>query len=133
MDEKRKIRANRLWKTHSSANMSTTTHQVWQMAAGQAGRFYSDIFLKHDVMFLGPGGFGPYSKSVYSRAVDDSYAGSSIVSNIASFHDNVLPGQIILMRNGHFVKAIGVVADAGYAWNETFDDVYGWDLQHTRR
>jgi hypothetical protein len=37
------------------------------------------------------------------------------------------------MREGHFVKAVGVVAEAKYEWNEAFDDVYGWDLQHTRR
>ena len=103
------------------------------MAAGQAGRFYSDLFLKHDVMFLGPGNFGPYAKAAYARVVDDELAGSGIVSNIASFHDNVSPGQIVLMRNGLRVKAIGIVADTAYEWNETFDDVYGWNLQHTRR
>ena len=37
------------------------------------------------------------------------------------------------MRTGHKVTAIGLVAEADYAWNEAFDDVYGWDLQHTRR
>lgn len=39
--------------------MSADNPQVWQMAAGEEGRFYDDLFLKHDVMFLGPGGFGP--------------------------------------------------------------------------
>ena len=113
--------------------MSTEIPQVWQMAAGEAGRFYSDIFLKHDVMFLGPGYFGPYDAKTYRRAADEGEAGSGIVGNIASFHDNVQPGQIVLMREGHYVKAIGVVADANYEWNETFDDVYGWGLEHTRR
>ena len=113
--------------------MNKAMSQVWQMAAGQAGRFYSDLFLAHDVMFLGPGNFGPYSKAAYARAVSEGLAGSGIVSNIASFHDNVSPGQIVLMRNGLRVKAIGVVADTEYEWNETFDDVYGWNLQHARR
>jgi hypothetical protein len=113
--------------------MNTINQQVWQMAAGQAGRFYSDLFLKHDVMFLGPGSFGPYDAAKYHRAVQEGSAASGIVGNIASFHGNVRPGEIVLMRNGHFVKAIGVVADAEYEWNETFDDIYGWDLQHTRR
>lgn len=103
------------------------------MAAGEAGRFYSDIFLKHDVMFLGPGYFGPYDAEIYRRAVGEGEAGSGIVGNIASFHDNVQPGEIVLMREGHRVKAVGVVADANYEWNETFDDVYGWGLEHTRR
>lgn len=113
--------------------MSIETPHVWQMAAGEAGRFYSDIFLRHDVMFLGPGYLGPYEPETYRRAVDTGEAGSGIVGNIASFHDNVEPGQIVLMREGHRVKAIGVVADARYEWSETFDDIYGWTLQHSRR
>lgn len=107
--------------------------QVWQIAAGQAGRFYSDLFLKHDAMFLGPGDFGAYEAEVYRCAVQNGEANKGIVENIASFHDNVRPGEIVLMRNGLKVMAIGVVADAAYEWNEAFDDVYGWDLQHTRR
>jgi hypothetical protein len=107
--------------------------QVWQMAAGQAGRFYSDIFLKHDVMFLGPGDFGAYEPDVYRRAVQNNEAKKGIVDNIKSFHDNVQPGEIVLMRNGLKLVGVGLVADAAYEWNETFDDVYGWSLQHTRR
>jgi len=113
--------------------MSNTIPQVWQMAAGEAGRFYSDIFFRHDVMFLGPGRFGVYNPKTYADEVRRGFARKAIVANIASFHDNVSPGQIVLMRNGHSVKGIGVVAEAEYEWNETFDDVYGWDLQHTRR
>jgi len=103
------------------------------MAAGKAGRFYSDLFLKHDVMFLGPGWPGRYDAETYRSVVNDGDAGSGIVGSIASFHDNVQPGEIVLMREGHWLKAIGVVGNAGYEWNDTFDDVYGWDLQHTRR
>ena len=107
--------------------------KVWQMAAGQAGRFYSDLFLKHDVMFLGPGDFGAYESEVYRRAVQNGDTPKGIVDNIASFHDNVQPGEIVLMRNGLKVVGIGIVADAPYESNKTFDDVYGWNLQHTRR
>jgi hypothetical protein len=113
--------------------MSTEHPQVWQMAAGAAGRFYSDIFLKHDVMFLGPGYPGPYDPEAYRRAVENGEAGSGIIANIASFHDNVQPGEIVLLREGHLLKAVGVVAEGSYEWNEVFDDVYGWNLQHSRR
>ena len=113
--------------------MSADNPQVWQMAAGEAGRFYSDLFLKHDVMFLGPGSFGAYNADAYRQAVEEGSAGRGIVGNIRNFHDHVQPGEIVLMRTGHLVKAIGVVADAQYEWNEAFDDVYGWTLQHTRR
>jgi hypothetical protein len=113
--------------------MSTEFPQAWQMAAGEAGRFYSDIFLKHDVMFLGPGYYGPYDPKTYRNAVAEGWEGSGIIANIASFHDNVQPGQIVLMREGHYIKAIGVIAEGNYEWSETFDDIYGWELQHTRR
>jgi hypothetical protein len=106
--------------------------QVWQVAAGQAGRFYTDLFLKHDVMFMGPGRFGAYDSNVYGRAVEDGQATSGIVTNIANFCKNTKPGEIVLMRAGHQVKAIGIVTE-GYEWNEVFDDVYGWDVQHARR
>ncbi len=107
--------------------------QVWQMAAGQAGRFYSDLFLKHDVMFLGPGDFGAYDRAIYQNVVKNGWANSGIIANIASFHDNVQPGEIVLMRTGLKVVGIGVVEEAGYEWNEAFDDVYGWGLHHVRR
>lgn len=113
--------------------MNNQIPQVWQIAAGESGRFYSDIFLNHDVMFLGPGRFGPYEAEIYRQAAQSGEAGTGIISSIASFHDDLQPGEIVLMREGHFVKAIGVIADAEYSWVECFDDVYGWDLQHTRR
>lgn len=40
-------------------------NQVWQIACGEKGRRYQRLFLDHDVMFLGPGRFGPYSLSLY--------------------------------------------------------------------
>lgn len=41
--------------------------------------------------------------------------------------------DIVLLRSGHRVVSVGIVSQESYAHNETFDDVYGWDLQHTRR
>ena len=34
--------------------------QVWQIAAGDRCRNYQDLFLKHDIMFMGPGRYGDY-------------------------------------------------------------------------
>src|SRR6185369_13475318 len=100
-----------------TVTMSKTHPQVWQMAAGEAGRLYSHLFLKHDVMFLGPGSFGNYEAETYRRAVESGGAGSGIAANIASFHDNVQAGDLVLMREGHFVKAVGIVAEGKYEWN----------------
>jgi hypothetical protein len=121
-----------LSQTQSQPKFLINREKAWQMAAGEPGRFYSDIFLKHDVMFLGPGHFGKYTADTYRDAVKAGSAKSKIVGNIASFHDDVRPGEIVLMRKGRRVEAIGVVA-SDYDWDETFDDIYGWDLQHFRR
>jgi hypothetical protein len=113
--------------------MVHTTPQIWQMAAGEAGRYYSDLFLEHDIMFLGPGKFKSFHSPTYDEAVNAGLATSGSVAYIKSFYENVRPGDIVLMRKGYRVEALGVVADAEYEWSEDFDDVYGWDLQHTRR
>ena len=41
---------------------------LWQIASGDQGRDYSWLFLKHDLMFLGPGRFGPYEEQKYREA-----------------------------------------------------------------
>ena len=50
-----------------------------------------------------------------------------------SIATTVHAGDIVLQRFGQRVIAIGVVAEDGYEHSTTFDDVYGWDLEHTRR
>lgn len=44
--------------------------QVWQIAAGDRGRNYTDLFLRHDVMFMGPGDYGDYNsnKEAYRKS-----------------------------------------------------------------
>lgn len=104
--------------------------QVWQIGAGSSGRYYSDLFLAHDVMFLGPGRFGPYEFKMYEKS---DWHVKTALNGLHSFCDIVQPGDFVVARNGHYVVAIGMVADEPYLWNEAFDDIHGWDLQHTRR
>jgi len=101
--------------------------QVWQIAAGIRGRNYADLFLKHDVMFMGPGACGDY------KVNKDAYRTISNKSQIKRFATDVKQGDIVLLRFCHRVVAIGKVSEEGYKWNEVFDDVFGWDLQHTHR
>ncbi len=103
--------------------------QVWQIAAGIRSRDYTDLFLKHDVMFMGPGAYGDYNTK------RDAYRTESGANNsqIKSFTSDVKPGDIVLLRFCHRVVAIGKVSEEGYKWNGVFDDVFGWDLQHTHR
>lgn len=96
--------------------------KFWHVSAGKSGRDYSDIFLEHDVMFIGPGDGGPYPTNAYEG-----------IGSLRRFHDKVDPGDIVLMRRGADVIAIGVTHAAGYQHLSAFDDIYGWQLQHTRR
>lgn len=107
--------------------------QVWQIAAGDSTRNYTDIFLKYDCMFLGPGRYGPYSDEVYQPLIEKKLWTRQKISSIKRFATNVNPGDIVLLRKTYQVVAIGIVADSGYEHNNTFDDVFGWDLQHTQR
>lgn len=94
----------------------------WQVSAGRAGRDYSDIFLAHDVMFIGPGDRGVYDSKTYADS-----------PSLQLFHDAVKPGDIVLMRRGDRVIAVGRVQLQDYYHIPAFDDIFGWDLQHTRR
>ncbi len=98
---------------------------VWQIAGGMSGRYFEELFLRHDVMCLGPGDPGEYFHN------PQAYEGEPV----KSFCEEVQPNDIVLLRKGYEVVAIGRVADmeAGYQHDECFDDVHGWDLQHTRR
>jgi hypothetical protein len=109
---------------------------VWQIAAGDAGRDFSWLCRKHDLMFEGPGRYGPYEKELYRKVVDRGEFSAFKIGCIGAFCEDVKPGDIVLLRRGHRVVAIGQVPDPdeeGYRHDETLDDVYGWDLCHTRR
>ncbi len=104
---------------------------VWQIATGDRGRDYSGVFLKHDVMILGPGEYG---------AVDgDNYASgppNSMMRQVHNFAYNPQPGDRVLMRFCHKVIAVGQIPageDNQYKFDEAFGCVYGWNLRHRRR
>ena len=106
--------------------------KFWQIASGDVGRDYSQLCLESDVMLLGPGEFGPYDPEAYQKPVDDRIYSKESIGYVRRFHDDVQPGDIVLLRYGHRVKGIGTV-EGGYEYDSTFDDVDGWDLRHTRR
>ncbi|MBL7152475.1 MAG: hypothetical protein ISS79_02070 [Phycisphaerae bacterium] len=107
--------------------------QVWQIAAGEPARNYADLFLRHDIMFLGPGRDGPYDEEVYRKVIEQGRWTKQKIRTIERFVMEVKAGDIVLLRNGKQVVSIGVAAEEEYEYNEAFDDVLGWDLQHTRR
>lgn len=106
--------------------------RVWQVAAGDPGRDYSRLFFEHDIVLLGPGRHG----DIRVRSAD--YVGwtNQKIGSIRSMADQVEPGDVMVMRVGAQAVGIGVVPgddDAGYRWDETYDDIHGWDLHHMRR
>lgn len=107
--------------------------RVWQIGAGDFGRDYSPLFLAHDLMFLGPGRYGEYERETYRRLVTEGKETSAKVGMVAALASEMQPGDLVLLRRGYRVTAIGVVAEDGYCYDPTFDDVYGWNLEHTRR
>jgi hypothetical protein len=105
---------------------------VWQIACGEPGRYYDDLFLDHDVMFLGPGRPGEYDHAEYGKWVEAGRITSASARRVRRFQQAVQPGDVVLLRKGYRVIAVGLAAGHTYHWNETLDDVYGWDLQHCR-
>lgn len=106
---------------------------VWQIACGETGRRYDDLFRRHDVMFCGPGRYGPFDDDRYSQVIISGEFSASKIGQVRQFSQRVQPGDHVLMRLGREVVGIGIVADAGYQHLPIFDDIYGWDLDHAHR
>jgi len=102
-----------------------SSRPVWQIAAGQAMRPYSEVFFAHGVALIGPGWAGRWT----SESRDEDFEGSYV----RRFATEPQCGDIIVLRKGRqTIVGIGLVA-SDYSFEEAFDDVNGWDLQHTRR
>lgn len=102
--------------------------KVWQIASGNGARDYSQVFLDHDVMLIGPGDFGPYNQKSYQTAERSG--------QIRAFVEDPVPGDLVLLRHGMELLAVGIIPappNDGYEWHDYFDDVLGWDLNHCRR
>lgn len=98
---------------------------VWQISGGPSNRSYVETLLRHGVGLIGPGDAG-----VWRPDRDDNDFEGSMVRRFAS---EVASGDIFLMRSGTSrIHAVGLVA-SDYLYLNAFDDVNGWDLQHTRR
>lgn len=106
---------------------------TWQIGSGEVGRKYTDLFLEHDVMFCGPGAFGPFNETTYNEVIAKGLYTSKKIGQVRAFVKQVQPGDIVLLRSGHQLVSIGIVDSTGYDHNTTFDDIYGWDVEHTQR
>lgn len=104
---------------------------VWQIASGEPGRDYRQLFLDHDLMLLGPSHLGEGHTGAYADRVPNSAK-----SQVHNFATQPQPGDRVLLRLGKTVIGVGRIPDSPddqYAFDLTFRCVYGWDLCHRRR
>lgn len=106
---------------------------IWQVSAGDSRRDFSDLFLKYDLMLAGPGRFGPYDKKLYDRAIAQGLCTQRKIGFVKAFVEKVQAGDIVLLRDKNQFVAIGYIPKESYFHDETYDDIYTWDLQHARR
>jgi hypothetical protein len=89
------------------------------------------LFLEHDVMLIGPGSPGHYGEN--KAAYDNEH----MKNQIKNFKEGPIPGDLVLLRKGRSVLAVGKIPtkknECEYVWLDSFSDVLGWDLQHVRR
>jgi hypothetical protein len=106
---------------------------IWQVAAGDGSRDYSDVFLKFGVILVGPGSEGNYfaNKDAYNNSESSAYR-----QFIEPFAEAVRVGDLVVLKRPRGdqweIVAIGEVTSE-YLHQEVFGDVEGWDLQHCRQ
>lgn len=103
---------------------------VWQIATGETGRDYREVFSDHDVMIIGPSYFDDALLNNYHDGISNS-AGCQV----HNFAHAPRPGDRVLMRFAKEVIGVGQipVGEEQYSFNNAFRCVYGWDLCHCRR
>ncbi|MBN1873565.1 MAG: hypothetical protein JXA33_04985 [Anaerolineae bacterium] len=105
--------------------------KVWQIATGEPGRNYKELFFDHDVMILG-------CRVDLGDALEKDYIGvgpNACENQVYSFARKPEPGDRVIMRFANEAIGIGQIPEPpnGYSFNESFRCVYGWDLCHCRR
>ena len=111
--------------------MDISNKVVWQQAAGDTDRDYSDLFLQWDVILGGPGYAGAWP-DCKQRLLNDKWSAHK-VTDLGRFSGKMADGDLVVLRMGTSkVLGVGQVV-GGYEWREEFGDIDGWDLQHVRR
>ena len=107
----------------------------WADVEGRHWRaqYYGDLFLQYGVALIGPGGEGPWSEGWVAPPYDPNTE-----RIVETFVIGPETGDIILLRPGTVssIDAVGLIVEGGpqgYCWRGEFNDVYGWELGHTRR
>jgi hypothetical protein len=112
------------------------TKNIWQVAAGDGGRDYSeDVFLRYGVMLIGPGSLGDYRKSKDKNTEEykeyKKTAKKTTAQFIRRFYKAAV-GELVVLKHGKKAIAVGKI-QSEYDFKEVFSDVDGFDLRHCRR
>ena len=111
--------------------MNVVDKTVWQVAAGDTNRSYSDVLVQWDVIAMGPGRYGSWAENQQAYRKELS---PRMFTVLERFCEGMKKGDLVILRLGTtHVLAIGEVADDELLWLHDFGDIDGWDLQHVRR
>jgi len=104
---------------------------IWQQAAGDTDRDYSDLCISWDVILNGPGYAGPWPDC--ARSLLEDGLSQRKITDLRRFAEEMKDGDLVVLRIGT-ATVLGVGQVVGpYEWSEEFGDVDGWNLQHVRR
>ena len=101
--------------------------KIWQITPPAAMvNSIAEFFIRHGVALLWPGDSGRWSK-------DRTDLGYNIQGLFHRFTEIMGAEDTILLRTGPArIRAVGLVVGE-YSYEDHFDDVHGFDLQHCRR
>jgi hypothetical protein len=104
---------------------------IWQQAAGNTDRNYSDLCFRWDIILNGPGHTGPWPNC--EDSMRSEVTASRKITDLRRFAEEMKVGDLVVLRIGTAtVLGVGQI-DGPYEWRDEFGDIDGWDLQHTRR
>ncbi len=119
------------FKDQRHNGMNITSKTIWQQAAGDTNRDYSDLCIRWDVILNGPAWPGAWPGCI--QTLQDHSITPRKITDLRRFAEEMADGDIVVLRIGtSSVRGVGQVVGP-YAWHPEFGDVDGWDLQHIRR
>lgn len=106
---------------------------IWQIAAGDGNREYSDVFLRFGVILVGPGSHGDYFEN---RDIYDDKSHCDYRQFYRWFMEDMQTGDLVILKRAYGkqwkIMAVGKVR-SDYFHTEVFEEVDGWALQHCRK
>lgn len=111
--------------------MDISGKTIWQQAAGDTNRDFSELCLKWDVILTGPGHAGPWPDC--KGVLAEEGWSSKKITGIERFAEEMRDEDLVVLRIGtSTILGVGQIVGQ-YEWSDEFGDVDGWDLQHIRR